>query len=81
MPTTSEEYEIYGFYQLNTNEVYLYVPPAEGGRPQTKTYKKTKRIYTGRDKIKRIVYIKNEKFYVKRKDAKTGKFKYVNVKM
>lgn len=47
----------------------------------TAAFTKTKRTYTGRDNIKRVVYEKNGSSYVKRKDMQTGKFVYRKVKV
>lgn len=42
-------------------------------------YEKTGRTHVGRDGVKRVVYVKGGKTYVKKKSAKTGAFTYRNV--
>lgn len=47
----------------------------DGGSTKSK-YMKTKMIYTGRDKVKRIVYTKNGKSYVRKWSEKDNKYTY-----
>lgn len=53
-----------------------------GGARQhtTAKYTKTMAKHVGRDKVKRVVYVKDGKKYVKKKSAKTGKFTYMPIK-
>jgi len=46
----------------------------QGGGNSKAKFAKTNKSYTGRDGVERIVYSKNGKNYVKKRDAKTGKF-------
>lgn len=45
------------------------------------TYTKTTRTYTTKKGQKRVVYTKNNKFYIKRKSPTTGKFRYALIKL
>lgn len=49
-------------------------------RKSAAAYVKTNRTYTGRDGVKRCVYTRGGKSYVKKRDAKTGKMVYRAVK-
>lgn len=71
--------------QVNKNYRIYYVEErdvkneSKGGKAlskQSKPYTKTSKTHTGRDGKIRVVYIRNGKSYVKKRDAKTGKFVY-----
>jgi len=51
-----------------------------GGSKKYSPYMKTSEKHTGRDKVPRVVYVKNGKRYVKRKPPKTSKFVYREIK-
>ena len=51
-----------------------------GGKSNTNNFLKTYKTYMGIDGVKRVVYSKNGKNYVKKRDPKTGKFVYRQVK-
>lgn len=51
-----------------------------GGANPGQTYFKSNRFYVGRDGIKRVLYMRGGKSYVKKKDPKIGKFVYRQVK-
>jgi hypothetical protein len=89
--TAIKSYKQYGFqWILNTpwidtipkDELELMMATKIGGRhPLSSTsYNKTKQTHTGRDGVSRCVYVKAGKYYVKKRDPKTGKFVYRVVK-
>ena len=49
-------------------------------RRASAAYTKTTRKYVGRDGVKRTVYVKDGKSYVKKRSSKTGKLSYRQVK-
>jgi hypothetical protein len=51
------------------------------GKRKSSTYAKTTRTYTTKKGQKRVVYTKNNKFYIKRKSPTTGKFRYALIKL
>lgn len=52
----------------------------DGGAKLKARFNKTNKTLIGKDGIKRVVYSKNGKDYVKKRDARTGKFAYTLVK-
>jgi hypothetical protein len=54
-------------------------PKTKSNQTKASTYKKTSLTSVGKDGIKRVVYVKDNIKYVKKKSNKTGKFSYIKV--
>lgn len=66
--------------KLNITQVSNTKNNASGGKPSS-SYITSKQTYVGRDGVKRRVYIKGSKTYVKKRDTKTGKMVYKAVRV
>ena len=75
--TSSTIYSNLLAFKLSDGRCFRFANPSVGG---TRTYFKSNKTYTGRDGVKRSVYLKAGKSYVKKRDPKTGKFVYRHVK-
>ena len=67
------------YQNSRVNNIEKPLNPKKGGKPAA-SYTKSNKKYVGRDGVKRCVYVKGGKSYVKKRDPKTGKFVYRVVK-
>lgn len=73
----------FSYHSGDVQEYYKVVGKTQvrgGAKRSTTSYVKTSQVHVGRDGFKRVVYVKNNKRYVKRKDPATGRFKLVAIR-